>query len=540
MWAFANLIGVHASNEQVGEFIHSLPGVRDPVSGRFSTQAYEQFVAQNNYSVAEFEREIRGDLSQQLLMQALVVGVRAPASYGALALAYESERRTITIAEAPIALAGNVPAPDATQMQAFYEENHERLQTPEYRGVTLVLARIRDFMAQVDVPEERIREEFEARRSALARPETRTLAQLSAPDEASARQAADRLAAGESPEAIAAALGLQAVAYEGRQREAVADSAVAEAAFAMNIGDAPRVVRGRLSPWAVVELIGVTPSVEARYEDLHDSLRDEIAEIEASDMRDEAIATFEEARAGGTPIADAARAARLGVVQTPSVTAQGVTPDGRRVAEFEAAPELLRMAFETPEGEASDFMPAGDDVDVVVSVDRIIPVSVRPLEEVRDDLEEAWLMRERVRRLNEIRDEIVAAVEGGESFTAAARARRVPVVVTSQPIDRQRVQQLPARQLGMLIFDARVNEVVSDTRNDGGAVLMAQVERIERADPAENAEQMEQARLQLQQTLGESLVEALTYAAQVRVAPKRNNRLLERTFAPSAGSADAP
>lgn len=540
MWAFANLLGVHASNEQVGEFIHSLPGVRDPVSGRFSTQAYEQFVAQNNYTVGEFEHEIRGDLSQQLMMQALVAGVRAPGSYGAMALAYESERRTISIAEAPIALAGNVPAPDATQLQAFYEENQERLQTPEYRGVTLVLARLSDFVALVDVPEERLREEFEERRASLARPETRTLAQLSAPDEATARQAAARLAAGEAPEAIATAMGLQAVAYEARQRDGVADSAVADAAFEMNIGDAPRVVRGRLSPWAVVELIGVTPSVEARFEDMRESLHDEIAEIEASDLRDDAIAAFEEARSAGTPIAEAGRAARLHVVEAPAVTAQGATQDGRRVPEFDAAPELLRMAFETPEGEASDFVPAGDDVDAVVSVERVIPVSVRPLEEVREDLEQAWLMRERVRRLNEIRDEIVTAVEGGQSFAAAARAHRVPVVVSSQPIDRQRVQQLPAREIGALIFEAAVGDVVSDTRNDGGAVLLAQVERIERADPAENAAQLEQGRLQLQQSLGESLVEALTYAAQERVAPKRNTRLIERMFAPSPGQTGAP
>jgi hypothetical protein len=95
---------------------------------------------------------------------------------------------------------------------------------------------------------------------------------------------------------------------------------------------------------------------------------------------------------------------------------------------------LLRTAFQTPEGEASDFIPAGD-ADVIVAVDRITPSTVRPLAQVREQLAQAWIARERVRRMRELARDVEEAVRGGQTFANAARAHRFNVVVPSRSID---------------------------------------------------------------------------------------------------------
>jgi hypothetical protein len=223
------------------------------------------------------------------------------------------------------------------------------------------------------------------------------------------------------------------------------------------------------------------------------------------------------------------------VVNIAATDAEGRAANGQPLAELAEQTELLAAAFATPEGEASDFTPMGD-ADVVVSVDRIIPATTRPLSEVRPQLIVGWTARERARRLQQIADGVAAAVSGGQSFAAAARAQRVAVLVASRPIDRQAATQLPARRLGALIFSAAQGQVVNDVRVDGGAVILVHVESIDRVDPASAPQMMEAARAQIQEVLAGSLDEATAADVVTRAHPTRNEALIGRMFNTGAGA----
>lgn len=529
LYGYAEKLGVSASDTLVAERIRQIPAVQNPLSNAFDEGAYLQFLQDYGYSQAEFENDMRGDLTSEMLRQALTIGTRAPNSYGALALAFESETRVVTVAEAPMSLAGAIPNPSEAQVQDFYEDNSAALQIPEFRALTLVFADPNDFVARVDVPEARLHEEFEARRGSLASAERRTYLRLAAQNEAQAQDAARRLSSGESPNSVASSLGMQLTRGDNQTREQVADAPVREAVFSA-VRNEVRAVRASLSPWAVVRVEAITPGQTADFDSLRDQLRQEIALEEAGALLDEAIGAFEDARASGTGLAEAARNAGLRSVSVPTVSAQGLSRDGAPVPLFAANEDLLSTAFETAEGEASDFLPAGEGVDAVVGVDQVIPASTRPLEEVRDQLVEGWRARERGRRMNELADELRASVAQGQAFAAAARARGMNVAVTSRPIDRQSASQLPARQLGARIFSAAEGGVVSDFRVDGGALVLAQVEDIRRVDPAEQPQLVEAARVQFEETLRASLDEAIAAQVVADTRPTRNERVLGRLF----------
>lgn len=529
MYAYAEKVGVAASDRQVADRIRQIPNVLNPVTGAFDQDAYRQFLATLGYSQGEFEHDIRGDMTTQMLMGTLVAGVRAPSSFGELAFVYQGETRTVTIAEAPVSVVGTIAPPTEAQLQTFYQESAEQLRVPEFRALTLVYARVGDFVSRVNVPDERIRQEFESRRAALTQPEKRSYVRIAAQNQAQANDAAARLARGETPEAIASALGVQATRGENQARADVPDSRVAEAVFATQPRSAPRVVQGELSPWVVIQVTALTPAVEPNFEAQRAELRTAIAQEEASDLLNTAIGAFEDARAAGTAIADAARQNGLAVVTIPAATAQGQDRSGAPIAALADQAELLRTAFQTPEGEATDFMPVGD-ADVLVSVDRIIPESTRPFAEVRADLQTAWLGRERANRLREVGANLVESVRGGAPFAQAARAAGFQVRISSQAINRQMAQQIPSRGLGAQIFNGAEGAVVTDLRVDGGAVLAAVVEHINRPDPAAAPQVVEAARAQLQQSISNSFGEALqaqvVEAAQVR----RNDQLLTRMY----------
>lgn len=539
VYAYAQKIGVDASNRMVAERIMQIPAVNNPITGSLDQMAYAQFLQQLGYSQGDFEEDVRGDLTRAMLLNAMVAGTRAPSSFGAMAYIYESESRVVSIAEAPASAVGAIAAPTDEQIQQFWQEQQDNLRVPEFRALTLVYARAADFVSRVEIPEERLQEEVEARRAATTQPERRTFARITAQNEQQANDIAARLTRGDAPAAIGAALGVPAVNAENQMRTEVTDTAVAEVVFSMQRGQT-RVVRGSLSPFVVVRLDAVTAAVAPDLAQVREQSRQAIALDEASELLNAAVGVFEDARAGGAAVDAAARQAGLAVVTLPAVEAQGRDVNQQPIAALEGHEEVLRTAFETPEGEASDFIPVGD-ADVVVAVTSVTPERVRPIEEVREDLVRAWTARERASRLREMGESLVASVTGGQDFNAAARAARFNIVVDSRAVDRRGASQIPARGLASQIFAASEGAAVTDVRADGGAVLVAVVEEINRPVLAEHPQEIEALRMQMSESAVTGFGDALQDEIIARANVRRNERLLESAFRPSnAEGEDAP
>lgn len=529
--AYAEKVGISASDEQIAARIREIPAARNQVTDAFDEAAYQAFLRQLGYDHGEFVEDLRGEMNTQMVMEALASGVRTPSSFGALALAYESETRTVSIAEAPASVVGAIPVPNDAQIQTFYEESQEQLRVPEYRALTLVFARVSDFIPRVEVPEQRLREEFEARRAALTQPERRSYIRLSAPDQAQANSAAQRLGRGESPEAVAAALGLRLTRGENHTRAEVLDARVAEAVFSMPARSPPRVLQGQLASaqWVVVRVESVTAASAPNFAEQSAAIRQAIAADEAGEMLNAAVSAFEDMRASGTAAAEAANRNGLVVTQIAAIDAQGRGPDGAPAPQFAEQTDLLATVFETGEGEATDFTPLGD-ADVLVAVDRIIPSKVRPLAEVRALLAQQWSVRERARRLRELGAELAEAVRGGQNFAAAARARRFNVAVSSRPLNRPTAAQALPRGLAGQLFAAREGAVVTEVRADGGAIWAAVTERITRVDPTEAPQQVEANRGQLQESLTASFGEAVQAEIIASAKPQRNEALVAQIY----------
>jgi peptidyl-prolyl cis-trans isomerase D len=532
-YSYADKLGVSASDRQVGDRIREIPRVSNPITGQFDREAYASFLRELGYPQQEFERDIRGDLTNQMLIDAMVAGARPPSSFGALELVYRAETRLISIAEAGAGAAGAIPQPTEAQLQDFYQDNQEALRVPEYRTVTLVVARPEDFVARVQVPDARLTQEVEARRASVAAPEKRTFVRITATSQQQADAAAARVNAGEAPAAVAQALGLQMARGENQTRAEVTDPRVAEAVFALGAGAPARVVRGQLAPFVVVRVESITAAAAPNMEELRTQVRQQIAIEEAANLLHAAIDAYEEARAGGATPAEAARANGLPFITIPAVDEQGRDQQGQEVIALQGFAEALRSAFEMNEGEASDFIPA-DNGDVMISVDTVIPASVRAFADVREQLLQGWIARERAQRLQALGREVTQAVAGGQSFEAAARAHGMTIVLRAREVDREGIRQIPARGLGAQIFNARQGEAVADMRVDGGAVLVAVVERINRPNPAEQPQLVEAARVQSQQVVQTAIVQAIQAQVVDRMHPNRNTRLLERTFRPSS------
>lgn len=528
IFSYLDNVGATIGEADLDQAIAARPEAQNPVTGVYDPSVLEQNLSEFGSTYERFRGQVRGEISANMFIHAAVEGARPPSSFGALQVAYESESRVLSVAEAPLSAIASVPAPTAEQLSQLWRDSQERLRVPEFRVLNLIFARPEDFAAKVSLSEERLNAEVEGRRAEAAQPEKRTYSRVSAPTEALARQAAERLARGEQASAIAAALGNGATGARGenQSRAGIPDAPVAEAVFASRVGAAPSVVQGRLT-WAAVRVEAVTPAVEPNLAELRQQARARLVEGEVRQLVGEAIGAYEDARDGGVSVADAAKQSGLTVLTTPPVSDRGFGQDGRPVVEMLRRRAELATAFELAEDESSDFQ---RDNDVVVSVDRIIPSYVRSLDDTRDTLTRIWVERERTRLMRELGERITADVRGGQNLAAVARARGLRMLHASQAFDRARAAQtLPESLMGQ-VFAAADGGVAVEVAPDGQAMQVGVVEQIQRVDPATRPQELEADRAAQLPSLENSLSEAIQSEIVARANVRRHQERIDRLF----------
>lgn len=151
-------IGV--SDDQLREFIASIPALQ--VDGQFSQQRYEQLVRGEGLSTEGFEARLRQDLAVQQLAGAVTESGFVGRAAADRWLTVQTEEREVADAVLqPDAFLAQVKI-TPEQINAFYETNRKQFETPEQvRAEYLVLSQD-DLMRQVSVSEEEIKAWYES------------------------------------------------------------------------------------------------------------------------------------------------------------------------------------------------------------------------------------------------------------------------------------------------------------------------------------------------------------------------------------------
>ncbi|MBU6373507.1 MAG: SurA N-terminal domain-containing protein [Alphaproteobacteria bacterium] len=517
--------GVQTPDKMVAEAIRSNESFKSQVTGAFDAETYRSLLQQNGLSEAEFEDGLRTGLMRRQLISATAAGVRAPTSFADFIVAFQSERRVVTVADIPPTVAGQIPAPTDADLKKLYEESKPALKTPEFRKLTLILARNADFEAKVEIPEDKLKAAYEFEKDKRGTPETRSFVQITASSQAAAAEAAKRLAAGEDPAAVAKAVGGTAVPFDKTARTAVPDAVVANAVFGAQAGQTIGPVQGKLA-WVAAKITTVTPGSAPSYEQLKPELRANLARDEGMTLLNQATKAYDDAVAGGETPEAAAKASGLVVEVIEVVDKEGRDDNGQPVATLANAKDILETAFAAAQDETSDFTPLGDAGYARVRVDGITPEGVVPFEKVKDRLAGAWRSREISKRMEAVVTRIKEAVAGGKTFTAAVQAEKLRVGAKSQTITRQQAGQGPAAQLGGAIFAAAKGEVVAAPIQGAPVLLVAQVEDILRDDPKTRPDLVEAARAQANELLTNDVLDTFQRAAVASARVKQNDKLI--------------
>ena len=374
-----------------------------------------------------------------------------------------------------------------------------------------------------------VQKAYDFRKDSLAKPETRTVIQIVAPDAAAAATISQRLTKGEDPVAVAKAFNKTPLVLTDKPKTAIPDRKVADAAFALPAGQVSAPITGELGV-SVVKVTKVTPGSTASLVSVRPQIEAEVRAQAAQTKAYDQTQTYQDAHDGGADLLAAATKAGALVLTTAPVTAQGTDETGQPVAGL--TPDIVKTAFALSQGGESDLIEGGKGEYYAVKVEKVMPAAMPPLAEIKPQLTAVWMGQEMSKRLKAKADELVARVKKGESLDAVAasvqsKVQKVPA------LSRQNAQQhagLGNQFLGAA-FQAKKGDVFATRAGQQGeAYVVAKLDDIKSAPTNAIAQVAAMAGAQAGNGLMRDLGEASRNAAKTQLKTKSNLTLARQAI----------
>ncbi|WP_461516195.1 SurA N-terminal domain-containing protein [Porticoccus sp.] len=395
--------------------------------GKFDTERYEFVLRQMGYSPSSYNKLLTTDMVTSQFMQGVATtGFSTEPESKLLAGMTEQTRDYyyLTIPRAPLMESVSVPSAD---IRTYYEANQDEFVSEEQLVVEYVELRPSDLVEDVDVEQGMVDEIVDAKIAAAASARSRRVAQIlieRQDDQSHLKKIAEieaKLQAGEEFSALAS--------------EYSEDYGTAEQGGDLGFipaGDLPEPLGLELDKLAVGEVSGIVESelgvhllklldekaadVPSR-ESLEPSVRQELTRQLAMELLPERIEELKDLSYNADSLGSVA--GRLGLelqVSQPfsRQKGQGVT----------ANPLVVRAAYSKPvldDGIASEVLELADDHVLVLALKERIPASLRPLAEVRENIETTLKQQLVSRQLMAHGEALAGWVKSGDTIEEVAK-----------------------------------------------------------------------------------------------------------------------
>lgn len=497
----AERLGLSMGDENLRDQILTIPAFQN-LSGAFDRESYRFALQNSGLTETEFENSLREDAARTLLQSAVIGGIEMPESYADALVAYLGERRSFSIATLTEAnLDAEIAAPDEAALRAYYDANIDAFMQPATRDITYVWITPAMLLDTVDVDEETLRKEYEARDAEFNQPERRLVERLVFGTSEDATAALAQVAGGETSfEALVEARGLtlQDVDMGDVTQESLVDNGAL--IFGAESGDVVGPAQTDLGP-ALFRVNAVLAAQSVSFDEAEPMLRDALAMDRARRVIDAQINDVDDLLAGGASLEEVAEESDLvlGSVNFHANSEGEIAgyDDFRRVAQIVTAEDF-------PEVEQLD-----DGGIFALRLDGTTEAAPTPFDDAKAEVEAAW-------RAAEVQTALKAQAEAlTEKMAAGADIVTLGLNVV-QESELTRGDFVPNTPAGMMdiVFDMTAGEVRSLPGD--AQYLIVELDSIDAADleSTENASIRNVVSQQVSQALAQDIFNA--YSNHIR------------------------
>ncbi|MGB3387315.1 MAG: SurA N-terminal domain-containing protein [Pseudaminobacter sp.] len=416
----ARNLGLGLSKDRLASLTAEDPAFQGP-DGRFNRQQFDYVLRQVGMRPDDYFNSRAQMAVRQQIIEAVADGLKAPDTFLRAVALYNGEDRTVDYLVLPKALVEPIEAPANDILSAWFEENKQDYAAPEYRKISYIKLEPEDIVDESSVSEEQVREDYEKNKDRFTTPEARTIEQIVFTTPEAAQAARDSIAGGATFEKIVTAEG-KTMADTGLgtlTKDRIADKAVADAAFVLAENEVSPVVQGAFGP-LLLRVTEIKPQVVKSLAEASAEIRKELALAEASRVLLEVHDSYEDARAAGESMKEAADRLKLKVVTVDAISRSAQAPDGNVINTLPQSRDLLQAAFEAETGIENPPLNIGSNGYVFYEVEGVTPARDRALDEVRDQVVADWTKAETAKRLAAKGEELRKRVKDGTSLDVLA------------------------------------------------------------------------------------------------------------------------
>ncbi|MDX8495415.1 peptidyl-prolyl cis-trans isomerase [Mesorhizobium sp. VK22B] len=416
----ARKLGLGLSKDRLAELTREDPAFKGP-SGQFDRRTFEYLLRQVGMRPEDYLRNRSQVAVRQQIVEAISDGLKAPQTFLKAVALYRGEDRTIDYLVLPKTLVQPIEAPSDSALKTYFEANKKNYAAPEYRKFSYIRLEPQDIMDPTAVTDSQVADDYNKNKARYTTPEMRTIEQLVFKTPDAAKAAYDSLKTGATFDKIVTAEGkTQADTLLGTlAKEKIADKAVADAAFSLNANEVSPVVQGAFGP-VLLRVTEIKPQVVKPLSEVSDQIRKDLALGEASRILLDVHDSYEDTRASGASLAQAADKLKLKVVTIDAIERTGQRPDGTIVNDLPQSADLIKAVFEAEPNQENEGLTTADNGFVFYEVQSITPARDRTLDEVRQKVAADWTAAETDKRLDAKAKELEKRLKAGTTLDVIA------------------------------------------------------------------------------------------------------------------------
>ncbi|MBF0310105.1 MAG: SurA N-terminal domain-containing protein [Magnetococcales bacterium] len=494
------------SPETLREEIANLEGFQ--TDKKFDLVRYNTFLKSRRQTPREFENQMSQGMANAQLENTLQTPVAVPSMLLKHLFDLEREQRTIaTLQLKPMALNAEFKADDDA-LTAFLKEHQEKFLSPRKARVSYIVLNTDSVRSAISVTAEEIQEYYQEHRSSYGQPPARHLRHILLPVDATsggeqavlekALALAKGIAGGQSFEEVARKESRDVSAASGGLLGLVSPGSMPpefeKVAFSLPLGQVSEPVRTEAG-WHLIRVDTIREGKEKELKEVEAEIRAQLEERKGIDLVYEASTKIEDQLAASGDLQDVAKNANLRYKETGFI-ALGEASDTATSLEQNA--KFLEAAFNTPVGEISPLIEAGDGVFFALQVKERLDAQPLSLEEARKDVLTQWLAARTREKGMSLMKQALELLQQGKSLEEAAKLHPAISVVRSDPFMEQSPTPTVPTPVRTAAFTLSMAKPLHEQVLDAGETLqIVRLEAIGKADPT----QFEKARNKLEESL---------------------------------------
>ncbi len=506
-------MGVSIGDENLRDQILRIPAFQG-VSGGFDREGYTFALQNSGLSETQFETSLREETSRTLLQGALASGVVMPDIYAQTLVNYVGQQRDFTWTRLiGTNLTDPIPEPTPQELRSYYDENIDEFMLPDIKRITYASVSPNDLAPTIDIPEDQLRQEYDARRNQFNTPERRLVERLVFLDAQAADQAKAALEVnGTTFEVLVADRGLTLDDIDLGDVQRLELGSAGEGVFGAEVGDVVGPLPSDLGP-ALFRVNGILPARSTSFEEARPVLQDILAMDRARRLIETQVDEYDDLLVGGATLEDVSTETemQLGTLDWYDGSGEGIAA---YVGFAEAAREVTAEDF--PEIATLD-----DGSVFALRLDEEIPSRPSPYDEVTDKVRANWENAQTEAALRAQADTLVPQLAAGTAFEGLGLDATVET-------DQTRAGYVGGTPPGFMseIFEMDIGDLrVIDSF---GSVLIVRLDAITSAtDVPEAVALQDQLSTQINQALAQDLFDVFATDTVLRAGQYIDQRALQ-------------